>query len=402
MNILERAPAAAGRHPCWSRRRTSEGWVLVTAGVLALAAGTAFAAAAPTPQQIVGRWQTSGGRILLEQEFAFANRWESPAALDYKLWIKPPCGTLRQCKKYPAAVVDGDTKREFPFRIGNPGWLLVVAETWSEATMHPPIALQYWDVETGDWKELVCEGTQGVRVYRHGQNNAAWLALYDPAAFPRARCYVERDTRFRVAVTAPYSHDGRVRFPARGRVWVLFAPEGRSGPPRWVRSLHRRTYEQVALPFNWRAVRNPVLAAWRKVSLPDTNWGCTECEAFYAMIVRGRPRSFEYKYASDNTARLYINGEMVYDGGFGKRDWCTQQPCCGRCCDTPRNCERILAGEQWRSLPPGMVQSLFTSGDNVVIWRVRNDTRGSGFHCLLRVTGASLVGPAPGGDVTGR
>ncbi len=376
-------------------------YVVLTGAAAAAFAVAAEAASPPTPQQVVQRWRSNGGRVLLEHEFRFANHWASPAALGYAQWIKPPCPDLKRCRKYQAAVVDQDTRREYPFRIGNPGWLFVVAETWSEHWMHPPVALQYLDTASGTWRELTCRGTQGVRVYKHGENNAAWLALYDLAAFPKVRCFVERDTRFRVLVTAPYSHDGRERFRGHGKIWVLFAPEGRAAAPRWVRSLHRRTYQQVALPFNWCAVLNPVLAAWLRVSLPDTNWGCTGCEAFYATIVRGRPSSFEYRYASDNTARLYVNGEMVYDGHFEQRDWCTEAPCCARCCDTPTNCTRVLQGEPWRSLPPGVLRDRFTPADNVVIWRVRQDGGGCGFHCQLRVAGASLVEPAPGGDVTG-
>ncbi|GEM_PF-6551005 len=365
---------------------------------------SAYAGSSISPQQVAARWKASGGRVLMEQKFKFENHWSSPPALNYRLWVKAPCRSLRQCKKYPGTFVKRDTRREFHFRIGNPGWLLVIGETWSTHTMHPSLTLQYLDKNTGQWREFLCERTQGVRTYKHGENNAAWLAMYDPSEFPKTRCYVRHDSQFRVVVLAPWSFDGRERFKARGSIWVLFSPEGRSAPVKtfsWVRSLHRKTYQAISLPFNYRVVLNPVLLAWRRVRLPDTNWGCNNCEAFYATIVRGRPSSLAFRYASDNTARLYVNGVMVFEEDFGNRDWCTGRPCCSGCCDTLANCRRVLSGSVWHYLRQDLLKRYFTSGDNVIVWRIRNDGGGSGFYCQMRVSGAVPVRPAPKGDVTG-
>ena len=184
----------------------------------------------PPPQQVISLWKNKGGRVLLKQNFLFSNHWASPPALDYKLWIKPPCGTLSQCKKYPSEIVGKDTQREFYFRIGNPGWLLVIGETWSDHYMHPPISLQYFDNVSGKWKNFPCERTQGVRIYKHGENNSSWLAMFEPSQYPKTPCYVKQDTRFRLVILAPWSYDGRERFKAHGTVWVLFRKDTKSSP----------------------------------------------------------------------------------------------------------------------------------------------------------------------------
>ncbi len=301
---------------------------------------------------------------------------------------------------------------------------MVVTETWSTHVMHPVGNLQYLEQDTGQWKIFDCVtsngiGTPPVRYYKHGEGNQSWLSMVDLDNLPKALCRVEKPTLFKLSIVAPYSYDGRERFKAHGRLWVLFAPDRAINPNpqntlgpstlgqtestslRWVRSLHRKTYPTTTLPFNYRAVLNPVLKAWLKVTLPDTNWGCVGCEAFYAIIVRGKPTGLQFKYASDNTARLYVNGIQVFDEQFGNRDWCTGRPCCGACCDNPSNCARILSGERWHTMPAGTIARHFTRGDNVIIWRVRQDSGGSGFHCKMKLSGATFVEPAPRGDATG-
>ncbi len=161
----------------------------------------------------------------------------------------------------------------------------------------------------------------------------------------------------------------------------------------WMRSLHRKTYISKSLPFDYNSVFNSASHLWQKVKLPDTNWGCNYCEAFYATVIQGQPSSFVFRYASDNTARLYINGILIFDERFGNPDWCSGQPCCGSCCDSPNNCRRVLSNARWHSIPQNLLRRYFTSSNNIIIWRIRNDSGGSGFDCQMRVGGATPVPP---------
>lgn len=156
-----------------------------------------------------------------------------------------------------------------------------------------------------------------------------------------------------------------------------------------------RTYSQIStspgLPFPYQEVLSPG-KDWVSAILPNVNFGCGGCEKFFATIVNGQPASFSFKYASDNTAQLYINGNRVFDhnGTFGKPDYCTGKPCCADCCDGPDHCVQIVSRQNWISVP----RNTFGSGNNVIIWRVRQDGGGSGFHCLLNVAGAEVVHPS--------
>ncbi len=165
------------------------------------------------------------------------------------------------------------------------------------------------------------------------------------------------------------------------------------GDDVWVSSLHRTTYAQISLPFNWKVVLLPEIKTMRTVNLPDTNWGCFNCEKFYATIIEGKPSSFAFRYASDNTARMYVNGQMVFEHKFGSANYCTGRPCCTGCCDTPANCKAVMARQNWIHLNQQRVGRLFSQRRNVVIWRVRQDGGGSGFDCELRLAGARVVQP---------
>lgn len=175
--------------------------------------------------------------------------------------------------------------------------------------------------------------------------------------------------------------------------FFIIIPDTTSAEPttKWI----ARTYFQLStsprLPFPYQEVLNPG-KDWVSVILPNVNFGCGGCERFFATIINGQPDSFSFKYVSDNTAELYINGNLVFDhnGTFGKPDYCTGKPCCADCCDGFDHCVQIVNRQNWISVP----RNTFGSGKNVIIWRVRQDGGGSGFHCLLNVAGAEVVHPS--------
>ena len=53
-------------------------------------------------------------------------------------------------------------------------------------------------------------------------------------------------------------------------------------------------------------------AAWAPVALPSVEWGCDDCDRYFMRTVAGVPRSVTFRFASDNKARLLVNGTEVF------------------------------------------------------------------------------------------
>jgi hypothetical protein len=120
--------------------------------------------------------------------------------------------------------------------------------------------------------------------------------------------------------------------------------------------------------------------SWFPVTLPDTNWGCSFCTRLYRTFVTGVPSSVTFRWASDNEARMFVNGTVVYDDYFiNNADWCTQAPCCSECGDTPANANNVIANQTPILLSPADL-AVFTSGVNEIRWQVNQQTGGTGFH----------------------
>ncbi len=113
--------------------------------------------------------------------------------------------------------------------------------------------------------------------------------------------------------------------------------------------------------------------SWRPVSLPDTNWGCNYCTRYYRSNFDGKPNKIKFRWASDNKARLIVNDAIAFDE-FWRPYYCTDAPCCLKCCDNYNNCMSSLS--VWRELDT----SLFSDKQNVIIWEVYQEEGGSGFY----------------------
>jgi hypothetical protein len=126
-------------------------------------------------------------------------------------------------------------------------------------------------------------------------------------------------------------------------------------------------------------------ASWFPVTLPDTNWGCNFCTRLYRTFVIGAPTSVTFRWASDNEARMLVNGTVVYDDYYiNGADWCTQAPCCSQCGDTYTNATNIVAAQTPISLGPGDLAA-FTPGVNEIRWQVNQQVGGTGFYTVMQI-----------------
>lgn len=121
---------------------------------------------------------------------------------------------------------------------------------------------------------------------------------------------------------------------------------------------------------------------WTQTALPHTGWGCDNCTRLYRVAVIGRPTAAVFRFASDNKARMLINGTAAFEQ-YWIDGYCSDQLCCSRCCDTPANCAARLSEEM--DFTPAMLE-LFTDGTNIVQWEVREEIGGEGFTSTMTVT----------------
>lgn len=122
--------------------------------------------------------------------------------------------------------------------------------------------------------------------------------------------------------------------------------------------------------------------SWKPVKLPDTDWKCDTCTRFYRTTVEGQPKSVRFRFASDNSARMSINGADAFSQFF-KDNYCTEKPCCDECCDTPEHCTAHLS--PWHDLDAAAL-ARFHAGANTIVWEVRQESGGSGFLGELQAT----------------
>ena len=126
--------------------------------------------------------------------------------------------------------------------------------------------------------------------------------------------------------------------------------------------------------------------SWYPVTLPDANWGCAFCTRFYRTTFTGTPTSVTFRWASDNEARMFVNGTVAYDDYYVNGvDWCTQQPCCTQCGDTYSNALNVVANQTPISLD-GDGLANFTAGTNQITWQVNQQVGGTGFYTVMSIT----------------
>lgn len=121
---------------------------------------------------------------------------------------------------------------------------------------------------------------------------------------------------------------------------------------------------------------------WTAVVLPDTGWPCNACSRRYRTTTCGVPTDVTFRFASDNRARLRVNGAIAFDQ-YWLTGYCTDQLCCASCCDTPSNCMSA------RSAPIALDAAdlaLFTAGLNTLEWEVEEETGGAGFYTETTLT----------------
>lgn len=121
---------------------------------------------------------------------------------------------------------------------------------------------------------------------------------------------------------------------------------------------------------------------WAATALPHTNWGCDACTRRYRSTTCDVPTAVTFRFASDNRARLRINGMVAFDQ-YWQAGFCTDQLCCAKCCDTASNC--MAARSQVITLEAADL-ALFTPGLNTLEWEVQNEVGGAGFYAEMTLT----------------
>ena len=78
---------------------------------------------------------------------------------------------------------------------------------------------------------------------------------------------------------------------------------------------------------------------------------------------------------------MRVNGMLTFDQ-FWLTNYCTDAPCCTKCCDTTPTCLANLS-------PPQVLDttdlSQFTAGPNTLSWEVNEEVGGSGFYTEMTV-----------------
>lgn len=83
---------------------------------------------------------------------------------------------------------------------------------------------------------------------------------------------------------------------------------------------------------------------------------------------------------------MMVNGSVAFDQYYEEGvDWCTTQPCCSECCDTPFNCTNVVSNQTPFTLDTAAM-ALFGPGSNEIRWEVNQQSGGSGFHTQMAVT----------------
>jgi hypothetical protein len=140
---------------------------------------------------------------------------------------------------------------------------------------------------------------------------------------------------------------------------------------------------QVAIdPLTAWEVSADAGATWEAIALPHTNWPCDGCTRHYRTITCDVPTAASFRFSSDNRARMRVNGAMAFDQ-YWLADYCTDQPCCAKCCDTPATC--MAKRSDVISLDPADL-SLFTPGLNTIEWEVQDEMGGAGFYAEISLT----------------
>lgn len=123
--------------------------------------------------------------------------------------------------------------------------------------------------------------------------------------------------------------------------------------------------------------------SWSPVTLPSTAWSCDDCDRYFKATVHGKPSSVKLHFASDNKARLLVNGKAVFED-FWKDGYCSEKACCDDCCDSNEHCAAVLAKSPEHALSSAGLAA-FHDGDNEITWQVHQESGGSGFDVKMDV-----------------
>jgi hypothetical protein len=121
--------------------------------------------------------------------------------------------------------------------------------------------------------------------------------------------------------------------------------------------------------------------SYSSTTLPDVDWPCDNCTRYFRTSICDQPTAVEFRWSSDNAARMTVNGAVAFDT-YWIANYCSDAPCCNKCCDTNANCLARLSAPQ--SLGATAL-GLFDAGANELRWEVHEEVGGSGFYTVMTV-----------------
>jgi hypothetical protein len=130
---------------------------------------------------------------------------------------------------------------------------------------------------------------------------------------------------------------------------------------------------------DWQVSTNAT--TWTATSLPNVAWPCDNCTRYFRATICDQPTAVEFRWSSDNRARMAVNGSNAFDA-YWLAGYCSDAPCCNKCCDTAANCLARLSAPQ--TLGPAAL-ALFNPGPNIVRWEINEEVGGSGFYTVMTV-----------------
>jgi hypothetical protein len=129
----------------------------------------------------------------------------------------------------------------------------------------------------------------------------------------------------------------------------------------------------------WEVSSNGTL--WSGTALPNVGWPCDNCTRYFRTRICDQPSAVEFRWSSDNRARMTVNGTVAFNT-YWVPGYCTDAPCCAKCCDSSANCMARLSAPQ--VLSPAALM-LFNPGANTMRWEIEEEVGGSGFYTVMTV-----------------
>jgi hypothetical protein len=135
--------------------------------------------------------------------------------------------------------------------------------------------------------------------------------------------------------------------------------------------------------FSWE-MSDDSGASWSAVTLPYTDFGCSNCTRLFRTSFEGKPCGVSFRFGSDNEARMFVKETAVFEDYYVSGN-CSTASCCAECCDSTVNCNNVVNSQVPFTLGSSGLEA-FSAGKNEIRWQVNQQEGGSGFYSLMTIT----------------